>query len=139
MNADITGDSELNAGELSRLQDAAWRAREHARTYSGVKVGASALTVNGDVFGGCNIEHRFRAHDIHAEVNALAGLAAAGGATLKAVMVVSEETLFTPCGGCMDWIFEIGGPSCLVLVMSSPTGPVRSWRAAELMPHYPHR
>jgi cytidine deaminase len=131
--------SDFSADELSRMKEAAWAARERARTYSGIKVGAAILSEQGEVFAGCNVEHRFRAHDLHAEVNAIGSLVAGSGAKARAVMVVSEESLFTPCGGCMDWIFEQGGPDCTVLVMNSRDSGYLAWHAAELMPHYPHQ
>lgn len=125
--------------DIARLRTAAWKARENARTYSGVKVGAAVLTDAGEVYSGCNAEHRFRSHDIHAEVNAIGTFVAQSRSTIRAVMVVSEESFFTPCGGCMDWILEHGGPNCMVLVASSAEGPLMTWHAHELMPHYPHR
>ena len=124
---------------MGRLQSAAWNARDRARTYSGIKVGAAVLTVAGEVFAGCNVEHRFRAHDIHAETNAIGSFVAGSKSTVVAVLVVSEEALFTPCGGCMDWIFEQGGPECVVYVMNSRDTEPKLWLASELMPHYPHQ
>ena len=31
-----------------------------------------------------------------------------------AIVIVADRTKFTPCGGCLDWIFEFGGPACKV-------------------------
>ncbi|HEY6195545.1 MAG TPA: cytidine deaminase [Candidatus Eisenbacteria bacterium] len=131
--------SDISVEALGQLRLAAWRARDHARTYSGIKVGAAVLTAAGEVFAGCNLEHRFRAHDIHAETNAIGSFVAGSVSTVVAVLVASEEALFTPCGGCMDWIFEHGGADCVVYVMSSRDTAPMTWRASELMPHYPHQ
>lgn len=130
---------ELDSASLDQLRSAAWLARDRARTYSGIKVGAAALTEAGEVFAGCNVEHRFRAHDIHAETNAIGNMVSGSASRLVAVLVASEEILFTPCGGCMDWIFEHGGPDCVVLVMNARDATPMRWRAAELMPQYPHQ
>ena len=131
--------NEIGADTLERLQSAAWTARAHARTYSGIKVGAAVLTAAGEVFAGCNVEHRFRAHDIHAETNAIGSFVAASASKVVAVLVASEEALFTPCGGCMDWIFEQGGPKCVIYVMNAHNSEPLVWRASELMPYYPHQ
>lgn len=100
-------------------------------------MGAAAIDSDGLIHVGCNIEHRFRAHDVHAEVNALSTMVASGGAQALAILVAAEREQFTPCGGCMDWIFELGGGGCHVGFQGRQDGPVTWWRALELMPHYP--
>jgi cytidine deaminase len=100
-------------------------------------VGAAVLSDDGSMFVGCNVEHRFRSHDVHAEVNALTTMAAHGEHRALAVLVVAERDRFTPCGGCLDWIFELGGPDCVVGFQRSPQAPVSALRADALMPHYP--
>ena len=91
----------------------AWKHRENARIFGKTKVGAAVLS-KGKVFGGCNIEHKFRAHDIHAEISAISSMVSSGNKKLDAILVVATRDKFTPCGGCLDWIFEFGGPKCLV-------------------------
>jgi cytidine deaminase len=120
------------------LGQAAWTAREHARVHGPTRVGAAVLDSEGGIFIGCNVEHRFRSHDVHAEVNALTTLVAAGGGVAVAVLIAAERDRFTPCGSCLDWIFELGGPECLVAFQPRPGGEVKALRADELMPHYPH-
>lgn len=121
------------------LAEAAWMAREHARVHGRTMVGAAALSVQGGIFAGCNVEHRFRSHDVHAEVNALSTMAAAGHGPAVAIFVVSHRERFTPCGSCLDWIFELGGPDCLVSFQRERDGQIQTpLRADELMPYYPY-
>jgi cytidine deaminase len=119
------------------LARAAWRVRGNAYLIGKTAVGACVLGESGSIFAGCNIEHRYRCHDVHAEVNAIAHMVAAGDQRLRAVVVVAERQRFTPCGGCMDWVFQFGGPECLVGFQSAPEGPISIHTAAELMPLYP--
>jgi cytidine deaminase len=119
------------------LSAAAWKARDNSRVLGKTPVGCAALDESGRVYAGCNIEHKFRSHDIHAEVSAVSALVSAGGRRLVAVLIAAERDLFTPCGACLDWIFELGGPDCLVLVQKGLNGEAKSYRARELMPHYP--
>ena len=42
-----------------------------------------------------------------------------------------------PCGGCLDWIFRFGGPECVVSFQGEEGVAIQSWRAGDLMPHYP--
>lgn len=62
---------------------------------------------------------------------------AGGEQVLVAIVVVAERDRFTPCGACMDWVWEFGGATCLVGVQNTPSGPVETLSAGELMPHYP--
>jgi cytidine deaminase len=96
-----------------------------------------ARDASGRIWLGCNVEYKFRSHDIHAEVNAIGSLVAGGDQRLEAVFIAAERERFTPCGSCMDWIFELGGDSCLVAAQSSPGGQILVFSAGELMPFYP--
>lgn len=121
----------------SPLQDAAWEVREFAHLHGKTAVGAAVLSNTGSIYCGCNIEHRFRAHDVHAEVNALTNMASAGDGPAVQIIIAAARDNFTPCGGCLDWIFELGGPECLVSFQGQPHGPLLTLRADELMPYYP--
>src|SRR6188472_3095923 len=100
---------EIDDEVWGRMAAAAWQARDHARVHGKTRVGAAVLTAGDRMFAGCNVEHIFRSHDIHAEVNALASMVAAGHGPATAILVVAERERFTPCGSCLDWIFELGG------------------------------
>jgi cytidine deaminase len=134
----ITGtESAIDTEGLGALAQAAWLARDYARVLGKTKVGCAVRSTSGRIWLGCNVEHKFRSHDIHAEVNAIGNLVAGGDDRLEAVFIAAERERFTPCGSCMDWIFEFGGESCLVAAQSAPGGPILSFTAAELMPFYP--
>jgi cytidine deaminase len=132
----VTG-HEISDELWGSLSEAAWNVRENARIHGSTRVGAAVLGSDGRVFVGCNIEHRFRSHDVHAEVNALTSMAAVGEIAALAVLVAADRERFTPCGSCLDWIFELGGPGCLVAFQPSPDAPIVALRADQLMPHYP--
>jgi cytidine deaminase len=128
---------EIDQPTWGRLATAAWKVRDNAYLAGATKVGAAVLCPNGQVYAGCNVEHRFRSHDIHAEVNAIGSMVAAGERRFLAILVVADREHFTPCGGCMDWIMELGGPEAIVGVQRDTTEPARSWSAIQLMPYYP--
>lgn len=119
------------------LAEAAWAVRDRAHVHGKTKVGAAVLSSDGGIFAGCNVEHRFRSHDVHAEVNALTTMVAAGHSEALAVVIASQRDRFTPCGACLDWIFELGGPGCLVAFQHAPGAAIEALPADQLMPHYP--
>ena len=114
----------------------AWNHRKNARILGETKVGTAVFS-EGNIFGGCNIEHKFRSHDIHAEISAISAMISSGCKKLDAIIIVAERNKFTPCGGCLDWIFEFGGSKCLVGYQTKKDGKITIFEAKELMPHYP--
>ena len=122
---------------LYKLAAVAWRIRENAYVLGKTKVGCAVLSDNGRVFEGCNVEHPFRCHDIHAEVNAISSMVAGGEKHLVAVFIVAERDRFTPCGGCMDWIMQFGSADTIVAFQGTRNGPIQQYTAGQLMPFYP--
>jgi cytidine deaminase len=124
---------------LGDLSATAWSVQNMALLVAGgtTKVGCAVLADDGRIFAGCNIQHRFRCHDIHAETNAIGALVTAGARRLLAVLIAAEREGFTPCGACLDWIFELGGGGCVVYTQRSPDAPPVGYTAGQLMPHYP--
>lgn len=123
--------------QFEALAQAAWRVRENAHIFGRTKVGAAALSADGEIFVGCNVEHRFRSHDVHAEVNAITSMVTSGRTELIAIVVAADRERFTPCGACMDWIYQFGQASCRVGYQSEPGGKLTVFSAEELMPYYP--
>ena len=122
---------------LLELAASAWRCCDRAYSLGTTKVGAAVLTDDGSRFTGCNVEHRYRSHDVHAEVNAISTMVAEGHTHLTAIVLVSERPQLTPCGACLDWILQFGGPSCIVGWQSSQSGQISTQTAGELMPYHP--
>ena len=120
-----------------KISEKAWFCQKKARVLGTTKVGAATLSSRGEIFVGCNVEHRFRSHDIHAEVSAISSLVSQGEAKLEVILVVAERDNFTPCGSCMDWIYELGGPECVVGFQNKKSGPIKKYLAKDLMPYYP--
>jgi cytidine deaminase len=121
----------------SDMSALAWKCRVNAHLYGPTAVGAVALASTGRMYAACNVEHRFRCHDIHAEVNAIGQMVAHGDKELVAIVIVAERKSFTPCGGCLDWIAQFGGAHCLVAHQASPEAPVLARSVRELIPFYP--
>lgn len=119
------------------LLSAAWTVRETAYVVGPTKVGAACSTPAGRIYVGCNVEHRYRSHDVHAEINAITNMVASGEKDLLAIVIVAERDRFTPCGACLDWIFQFGGADCLVAWQTRDRARLTITHAADLMPYYP--
>jgi cytidine deaminase len=83
--------------------------------YSHVTVGASAITTDGRVVVGANIENASYGLTLCAECSLVSDLARVGGGRLLAVSIVAGDGQpIAPCGRCRQLLFEHGGNDLLV-------------------------
>lgn len=95
--------------ETLRRQARAMTDRAYA-PYSGVLVGAAALTDDGHIVVGCNVENASYGLSLCAECSLASALAASGGGRLVALVVVGGDGQYlAPCGRCRQVLFEFGG------------------------------
>jgi cytidine deaminase len=127
----------MNTIDWDSLVKAAWDVREHASILGKTKVGAALITEKNNIYVGCNVEQRYRNHDVHAEVNAITNMITNGEYKLVVIFIAAERDKFTPCGSCLDWIFQFGGEESIVAYQTSRTSEIIKYKAKELMPHYP--
>ncbi|WP_411733230.1 cytidine deaminase [Paeniglutamicibacter sp.] len=102
-----------NVGEAQweALRLAAVAAMERAYApYSKFKVGAAALTEDGRMVSGCNVENAAYGVTLCAECNMVGELFATGGGKLHAFYCVDASgTSLMPCGRCRQLLFEHRG------------------------------
>jgi len=122
---------------LQELSQAAWVARDKAIIFGNTKVGVALYTDDQKIFTGCNVEQIFRINDVHAEVNAISNMVTAGYKHFYVILIAAKRKKFTPCGSCMDWIMQFGGPNCTVAFQSNTSAEIITYRAKEIMPLYP--
>lgn len=100
--------------------DELWAAAHEASTsayapYSKLSVGAAALTDNGRVVSGCNVENASYGLTLCAECGLVGDLHRTGGGRLVAVAVTDGDgNPLTPCGRCRQLLYEAGGANCRV-------------------------
>lgn len=121
----------MNSSELTEPTEVDW-AELHRRAlemtersyapYSGVRVGAAALTSDGTIVTGCNVENASSGIGICAEVNLAGTLVSTGGGRLQALAVVaSDGEPIIPCGRCRQFLYELGGSELLVATQHGVT------------------
>ena len=97
--------------------------------YSHYRVGAAALTDDGRVVVGCNVENAAYGVALCAECGLVSQLHASGGGRLTHVVCVnSEADVIMPCGRCRQLLIEHGGTALELWTVSG----VRSM--AEVLP-----
>jgi cytidine deaminase len=89
--------------------------------YSRFPVGAAALTADGRILVGCNVENVSYGLGLCAECAVVCALHSGGGGRLVALTCVDGSgALLMPCGRCRQVLLEHGGPELLI---DHPAGP----------------
>ncbi|MGE0731932.1 MAG: cytidine deaminase [Acidimicrobiia bacterium] len=106
--------------ELLRRRAVEVAARAYA-PYSRFPVGAAALTTDGRLVEGCNVENASYGLTLCAECGLVSALAAGGGGRLAALACRhADGRLLLPCGRCRQLLHEFGGAALLI---DAPDGP----------------
>jgi len=125
----------MNSRIIDNLLKEAWEARKLARPWkSGTKVGCAILCKEFGTVTGFNIEGLWMT-SIHAEVCAVTELVRRNQKGI-AIAIVADTKLFTPCGACLDWLFQFCSHNSLVVVQNEEMETMR-FTLKELCPHYP--
>src|ERR1700722_3884830 len=83
--------------------------------YSHVTVGACAVTTDGRIAVGTNVENASYGHTLCAVCSLVSALARMGGGRLRAISIVAGDGKpIAPCGRCRQVLFEHGGNELLV-------------------------
>ncbi len=83
--------------------------------YSHVTVGACAITVDGRIVVGANVENASYGLTLCAECSLVSDLTRLGGGRLRAVSIVAGDGQpIAPCGRCRQVLFEHGGNELLI-------------------------
>lgn len=87
--------------------------------YSNFAVGAAALTSDGRVVSGCNIENASYGVTLCAECSLVSDLFRTGGGTLVAFTCVDKASnILMPCGRCRQLLFEHSAPGMVLETVS---------------------
>lgn len=113
----------MTAIDWAGLRAAAAEAMHHAYArYSNYPVGAAALTEDGRIVSGCNVENASYGLTLCAECGLVSALHASGGGKLVAFTCVNkDDQLIMPCGRCRQLLWEHAAPE---LVLATDDGPV---------------
>ena len=102
------------------LKAAAVAARQNAYAiYSDFPVGAAAITTDGRLVAGCNVENASFGMTLCAECSLVSDLFRQGGGKLAYfVCVDGKDGILMPCGRCRQLLFEHSAPGMKLLTVS---------------------
>lgn len=120
--------------DLNKLVEAARDAREKAHApFSNFKVGAALLTGTGDIFKGCNVENASYGLTMCAERVAIFKAVSEGKKKFTQIAIVGDtEVLTTPCGACLQIIWEFCGD--IPVTLANLTDKIETVKMRELLP-----
>lgn len=109
--------SEINWDELRAAAVAAMK--KSYSPYSNFAVGAAALTDDGRVVSGCNIENASYGVTLCAECSLVSDLLMSGGGKLVAFTCVdAQSNVLMPCGRCRQLLVEHAAPGLILETIS---------------------
>lgn len=102
--------------------------------YSQFQVGAAALTANGKIVQGCNVENASYGLTVCAERNCLAQGVISGEQAFSAIVIyTNQDKLTPPCGACRQVIAEFLAPEALVMAVNH-NNDTKQWTVNQLLP-----
>ncbi|GAW97259.1 MULTISPECIES: cytidine deaminase [Colwellia] len=102
--------------------------------YSNFHVGAAALTANGNIVKGCNVENASYGLTVCAERNCISQAVINGEQQFQLIVIYTEQDKLTPpCGACRQVIAEFFEQSAPVLAVNHKNER-KTWTVQELLP-----
>ena len=105
------------AVDWEALAEAAVEAMQKAYApYSKLPVGAAALTGDGRIISGCNVENASYGLTLCAECALVGNLHMTGGGLLRAFYCVDgDRNVLMPCGRCRQLLYEFRAPDMEIM------------------------
>jgi len=105
--------------------------------YSHFQVGAAALSDDGSIYTGCNVENASYGATMCAERVAIYASIAHGNKTIKKIAIVSSSDKFTfPCGICRQVMSEFMQEDGIIILSEGEE--TKEYRLGELIPNAFH-
>lgn len=103
--------------------------------YSGYRVGAVLLCLDGRVFAGCNVENISFGGTICAERTAFVKAVSEGAREfVKIAICVSGSEIATPCGICRQVLAELCNED-FSIICANNAGEYKEYKLCDLLPH----
>ena len=122
--------------DYKKLIKSAMEAKEYAYVpYSHFRVGAALLTVEGQIFTGCNVENAAFSPTICAERTAVVKAVSQGYREFTAIAVTGDNgDYLTPCGVCRQVLAEFCDLENFVVILANDENDYKEVKLAELLP-----
>ena len=104
--------------------------------YSKYKVGAAILTVDGNVYTGCNVENASYGLTVCAERIAVFKAISEGHKKFSALaLAAGKKTPGFPCGACLQVLAEFCPPTLPIYCTTLSGKPVKTFTLRDFLPH----
>lgn len=128
----------MKKNEIERFDELLLAAKEAYQRayapYSKFHVGASALTTDGNIVNGCNVENASYGLTICAERNCISHAVVNGKQQFEVIIIYTEQDKLTPpCGACRQVIAEFFEQSAPVIAVNHKNEQ-QVWTVAQLLP-----
>lgn len=119
---------------MSHLKHALEAQKNAYAVYSNYNVGAAAITSDGKVFRGCNVENASFGLTNCAERVAIGNAVTAGERQIETIIIASKDGAAAPCGACRQVLHEFNPKMRIICI--DEKGTIKHETTLEtLLPH----
>lgn len=121
--------------EINKMYKIALQYKQNAYTpYSNYKVGCCVKDIEGNYYGGCNIENASFSPTICAERTAISKMVSEGFKLIDTILIIGDSDFTYPCGVCRQVIKEFSNGDTKIIIAKNENE-YKIYNIEDLLPH----
>ena len=121
--------------EINKMYKIALQYKQNAYTlYSHYKVGCCVKDIEGNYYGGCNIENASFSPTICAERTAISKMVSEGFKLIDTILIIGDSDFTYPCGVCRQVIKEFSNEDTKIIIAKNEKE-YKIYNIKDLLPH----
>lgn len=121
--------------EINKMYKIALQYKQNAYTpYSNYKVGCCVKDIEGNYYGGCNIENASFSPTICAERTAISKMVSEGFKLIDTILIIGDSDFTYPCGVCRQVIKEFSNEDTKIIIAKNENE-YKIYNIEDLLPH----
>ena len=121
--------------EINKMYKIALQYKQNAYTpYSNYNVGGCVKDIEGNYYGGCNIENASFSPTICAERTAISKMVSEGFKLIDTILIIGDSDFTYPCGVCRQVIKEFSNEATKIIIAKNENE-YKIYNIEDLLPH----
>ena len=121
--------------KINKMYKIALQYKQNAYTpYSHYKVGCCVKDIEGNYYGGCNIENASFSPTICAERTAISKMVSEGFKLIDTILIIGDSDFTYPCGVCRQVIKEFSNEDTKIIIAKNENE-YKIYNIEDLLPH----
>lgn len=121
--------------EINKMYKITLQYKQNAYTpYSNYNVGCCVKDIEGNYYGGCNIENASFSPTICAERTAISKMVSEGFKLIDTILIIGDSDFTYPCGVCRQVIKEFSNEATKIIIAKNENE-YKIYNIEDLLPH----